>query len=79
MNRPKDAIDDFRRALNANPQSAAAENAIAVARIAQHDYDAAWRTLHRAAQINNADFDVLANQILLDACVKQEQTKAKKK
>ncbi|WP_019542635.1 glucosaminidase domain-containing protein [Selenomonas bovis] len=79
MNRPKDAIDDFRRALNANPQSAAAENAIAVARIAQHDYDAAWRTLHRAAQINNADFDVLANQILLAACVKQEATKAKKK
>lgn len=79
MNRPKDAIDDFRRALNANPQSAAAENGIAVARIALRDYDAAWRTLHRAAQINNADFGVLANQILLAACVRQEPAKAKKK
>ncbi len=78
-NRPKDAMDDFRRALNANPQSAPAQNALAICELRLQDYPAAWASLERAAQINNADFDVLANQILLDACVKQEQTTKKKK
>ena len=79
MNRPKDAKDDFRRALSANPQSAPAQNALAICELRLKDYSAAWASLERAAQINNADFDVLANQIIFAACLKQEPAKAKKK
>ncbi|MBQ1622145.1 MAG: tetratricopeptide repeat protein, partial [Selenomonas sp.] len=43
------------------------------------DYPAAWAALERAAQINNADFDVLANQILFAACLKAPQENAKSK
>ena len=77
--RYSEAIDDFRRALNANPQSAAAQNAIAVSELRRKDYPAAWAALERAAQINNADFDVLANQILFAACLKTPQENATRK
>ncbi|MBP7249454.1 MAG: tetratricopeptide repeat protein [Selenomonas sp.] len=77
--RCREAIDDFRRALNANPQSAAAQNALAVSELRRKDYPAAWAALERAAQINNADFDVLANQILFAACLKTPQENAKGK
>ena len=74
----KDAIADFDRALAQNPQNAPAQNARAVAEIQQKDYKAAWQDLERAAQINNADFDVLANQVVFAACVKPAQEKSKK-
>lgn len=75
--RCREAIDDFRRALNANPQSAAAQNALAISELRLKDYPAAWAALERAAQINNADFDVLANQILFAACLKTPKKDAK--
>ena len=74
----KDAIADFDRALAQNPQNAPAQNARAVAELQQKDYKAAWADLERAAQINNADFDVLANQVVFAACVKPAQEKSKK-
>ena len=76
--KPKDAIADFDRALAQNPQNAPAQNARAIAKLQQKDYEAAWQDLERAAQINNADFDVLANQVVFAACVKPAQEKSKK-
>ena len=70
--KPKDAEAAFYHALNCNPQGAAAQNAIAVAKLRQKDYKGAWTALETAAQINNADFDVLANQIVFDACLKEK-------
>ena len=70
--KPKDAEAAFYHALNCNPQGAAAQNAIAVAKLQQKDYKGAWTALETAAQINNADFDVLANQIVFDACLKEK-------
>ena len=70
--KPKDAEAAFYHALNCNPQGAAAQNAIAVAKLQQKDYKGAWTALETAAQINNTDLDVLANQIVFAACVKEK-------
>jgi Tfp pilus assembly protein PilF len=66
----KDAIESLFHVLNCDPQNARAQNAIAIAQIRGKKYDAAWTSLARAAQRNNADLDVLANQIILAACLK---------
>ena len=71
--KPKDAEAAFYHALNCNPQGAAAQNAIGVAKIQQKDYAPAWEAFEKAAQINNADFDVLANQIIFTACIKEKK------
>ena len=70
--KPKDAEAAFYHALNCNPQGAAAQNAIAVAKLQQKDYKGAWNALETASQINNTDLDVLANQIVFAACVKEK-------
>ena len=70
--KPKDAEAAFYHSLNCNPQGAAAQNAIAVAKLQQKDYKGAWTALETAAQINNTDLDVLANQIVFAACVKEK-------
>ena len=70
---PKDASAAYYHALNCNPQGAAAQNGIAVAELQQKNYEKAWAALEKAAQINNADFDLLANQIVFAACVKAKR------
>ena len=69
---PAKAEACFYHAMNCNPQGAAAQNAIAVAELRQKHYEKAWTALETAAQINNADVDVLANQIVFAACVKKK-------
>ena len=71
--KPKDAIAAFTRALQLNPQSAPAQNAIGVAEVQRKNEKAAWAAFQRAAQINNSDFDVLANQIVFAACKKEKR------
>lgn len=63
------AVADFEKVLALNPQFAPAANAIGVAKIAQGRYEEAWTSFHRAAEINDANMDVLGNQFIFTACL----------
>lgn len=60
----------LRQSLQIAPQNADAHNALAVAALHTKDYPAAWKHLADAAQLAPADMDILINQILLQACLK---------
>jgi Flp pilus assembly protein TadD len=65
----KDAAKDFEKVLELIPQQADACSNLALCRVAQGKYDEAWKLLHRAAEINNTNMTVLANQYIFEACV----------
>lgn len=64
------AISDMERALELVSELAPARNAIGLAHIAERKYDLAWSDFAEAAALNSANMDVLANQIILEACLK---------
>ena len=64
------SISDMERALELIPELAPARNAIGLAHIAERKYDLAWSDFAQAATLNSANMDVLANQIILEACLK---------
>ena len=68
-NKHKDAAKDFEKVLELIPQQADACSNLALCRVAQGKYDEAWKLLHRAAEINNTNMTVLANQYIFEACV----------
>ena len=66
----KDAVRSLEKALELTPQMADARNAIGVAHVRQKKYDAAWKDFYEAANINSANWDVIRNQIIFEACTK---------
>lgn len=66
----KDAARDFEKVLELIPQQADACNNLALCKIYQGKYEEAWSLLHRAAEINDANMTVLANQYIFSACLK---------
>lgn len=66
----KDAVRSLEKALELTPQLADARNAIGVAHVRQKKYDAAWKDFYEAANINSANWDVIRNQIIFEACTK---------
>ena len=64
------AIPVLRDAIHRDAANADAQNALAVALIHTKDYTGAWKALADAAAIAPANTDILVNQILLQACLK---------
>ena len=64
------AISDLRQMLAIEDRSADAQNLIALCHIAQKKYDEAWADLAQAGKINSANMNILANQFILQACLK---------
>ena len=73
------AIPVLRDAIHRDVANADAQNALAVALIHTKDYTGAWKTLAGAATIAPANTDILVNQILLQACLKDISDKKGKK
>ena len=69
----------LRDAIHRDAANADAQNALAVALIHTKDYTGAWKTLAGAAAIAPANTDILVNQILLQACLKDISDKKGKK
>ena len=65
------AREYFSAALRLVPQHANAMNAMAVVYIGEKKYADAWRSLQEAARINSANWNVLANQFIFEACLTQ--------
>lgn len=64
------AIADMEQLLTIEDRSANARNLIGVAHIQQKKYATAWLDFSQAAAINSANMNVLANQFILEACLK---------
>lgn len=64
------AISDLRQLLAIEDRSADAQNLIALCHIAQKKYPEAWADLAQAGKINSANMNILANQFILQACLK---------
>lgn len=64
------AISDLRQLLAIEDRSADAQNLIALCHIAQKKYPEAWTDLAQACKINSANMNILANQFILQACLK---------
>lgn len=69
------AEKNLAEALRLVPQQADAQNAIAVALIHQRKYKEAWEALEKAATINSANWNVLANQLIFEACLTEGKEK----
>ena len=69
--------DDVRCAVRRAPQNADTYSALAIALIHTKDYTGAWNTLADGAAIAPANTDILINQILLQACLKDMGNKKK--
>lgn len=78
-NAPAQAVPILRDAIQHNAQNTDAYSALAVALIHTKDYAGAWKTLADAAAIAPANPDILINQILLQACLKETDAKKGKK
>ncbi len=73
---------DYKRAekklaevLRLVPQQADAQNAIALCLLHQKKYKEAWEALGKAATINSANWNVLANQLIFEACLEAPKEK----
>lgn len=64
------AIADMEQLLTIEPRSAHARNLIGVAHIQQKKYTEAWSDFSQAAAAAPANKNVLANQFILEACLK---------
>ena len=73
------AIPVLRDAIHRDAANADAQNALAVALIHTKDYTGAWKALADAAAIAPTNTDILVNQILLQACLKDISDKKGKK
>ena len=71
------AVPPLRDAIRRMPTNAASYSALAVALIQTKDYAGAWSTLVDGAAIAPANTDILINQILLQACLKDVGNKKK--
>lgn len=69
QNKQKDAAKDFEKVLDLIPQQADACNNLALCKVSQGKYEEAWKLLHRAAEINDNNMTVLANQYIFEACL----------
>jgi len=78
-NNPVKAAAALRDAVRRAPQNADSYSALAVALIHTKDYASAWKTLADGATIAPANTDILINQILLQACLKDVGDKKHKK
>ncbi|MBE6073683.1 MAG: tetratricopeptide repeat protein [Selenomonas ruminantium] len=67
------AISDMMQLLMLEDRSAFARNLIGVAHIQQKKYATAWMDFAAAAAINSANMDILANQFIMEACLKQNK------
>ena len=76
---PDKAVAAFRQTLGQSPQDADAYSALAVAQIRCKDYAGAWHALHEGAALAPDHLDILTNQILLAACLKEVPEKNRKK
>ena len=74
------AVTPLRDAIRRAPQNADSYSALAVALIHTKDYAGAWSALADGAAIAPANTDILINQILLQACLKDaDRNHGKKK
>ena len=69
-NSPAKAVAPLRDAIRRAPQNADSYSALAVALIHTKDYAGAWNALANGAAIAPTNTDILINQILLQACLK---------
>ena len=78
-NSPAKAVAPLRDAIRRAPQNADSYSALAVALIRTKDYTGAWKALADGAAIAPTNIDILVNQILLQACLKNAGDKKHKK
>jgi len=78
-NSPAKAVAPLRDAIRRAPQNADSYSALAVALIRTKDYTGAWKALADGAAIAPTNIDILVNQILLQACLKDAGDKKHKK
>ena len=78
-NSPAKAVAPLRDAIRRAPQNADSYSALAVALIRTKDYTGAWKALADSAAIAPTNIDILVNQILLQACLKDAGDKRHKK
>ena len=78
-NNPTKAAKVLQDAIRQSPNNAGTYSALAVALIHTKDYSDAWKTLSDGAAIAPANTDILVNQILLQACLKDRADKKHKK
>lgn len=64
------AAADMNALLNLEARSADAQNLLGVISIKQKRYTDAWSDFYKAAAINSANMTVLANQFIIEACLK---------
>ena len=64
------AISDMEQLLTIEDRSAHARNLTGVAHIQQKKYAEAWLDFSQAAATNSANMNILANQFILEACLK---------
>ena len=64
------AITDMEQLLKIEERTADARSLIGVCHIHQKNYDEAWKDFAEAATINSANMNVLANQFIMEACLK---------
>ena len=78
-NSPAKVVAPLRDAIRRAPQNADSYSALAVALIRTKDFSGAWKALADGAAIAPANIDILVNQILLQACLKDAGDKRHKK
>ena len=78
-NSPAKAVAPLRDAIRRAPQNADSYSALAVALIRTKDYTGAWKALADGAAIAPTNIDILVNQILLQACLKDAGDERHKK
>ena len=78
-NSPAKAVAPLRDAIRRAPQNADSYSALAVTLIRTKDYTGAWKALADGAAIAPTNIDILVNQILLQACLKDAGDKKHKK
>jgi len=64
------AISDLQQLLTLENRNADAQNLIALCHVAQKKYAEAWKDLSAAGKINSANMNILANQFIMQACLK---------
>lgn len=64
------ALSDMQALLALEDRSADAQNLIGIIHIYQKQYSQAWQDFAAAAAINSTNYYILANQIILQACLK---------
>ena len=78
-NSPAKAVAPLRDAIRRAPQNTDSYSALAVALIRTKDYTGAWKALADGAAIAPTNIDILVNQILLQACLKDAGDERHKK